>query len=420
MDDKLYEQANPVSKTAVATLFQLAAAGYEKSEEILKRLDFRKEEYSWSLGKKDELEKTCMVANRESRYVALNNAVLQSGCDIVFDLPCGFVHRAFDMIENGKTYVGGDLPEVIRSVQPVIDDMLSPAQKAKVRFSEVDVTNYPSMTDALQGLKGPVCVCTEGLFVYLNTSEKQTVIQNVYRLLRERGGCWITVDPETLARHLAVYSAIAGDRAAEFLSDEMKGFSGESGIDVTGRSSPFLRKKGGNSEKANSSESEQEFTQNGFLVEKIPFVTGTYELRSFSFLQPDVIEKLKKNLSHVHLWKFTVNPDFVSDETQDSGEAFRLKAETGEHTLRFVVSGRLDSLSAPLLLKAWDEKRSSMDIRKAEIDCGNLEYISSAGLRVLLMISKSLTEGPLVLCHTKPEVREILTTTGFADLFQLE
>ena len=420
MDDKLNEQANPVSKTAAATLFQLAGAGYEKSEEILNCLGFEKEEFSWSLGNKDELEKVCMITNRESRYVALNNAVLQTGCDIVLDLPCGFVHRAFDMADNGKTYVGGDLPDVIRAVRPVINAMLPLDQKDKVRFSEVDITNYPSISDALRGLRGPVCVCTEGLFVYLNASEKQTVIQNIYRLLKERGGSWITVDPETLARHLAVYSAISGDRAAEFLQDEMKGFSKESEIDVTGKSTPFLQEKGDKPEEADSSESEQEFVQNGFFVEKIPFVTPNYELRSFSFLQPDVVDKLKKNLSHVHLWKFTVNPDFTSKSILKSGKPFRLKVEAAGNTVHFTVSGRLDSLSSPLLLQKWDEERTARDIRKAEIDCKNLEYISSAGLRVFMMINKNLTESPLVLTHVSPDVKVIITTTGFSDFFQMQ
>ena len=38
-DKELYERANPVSKTAITTLAQRAAAGYEKAAEILKRLN---------------------------------------------------------------------------------------------------------------------------------------------------------------------------------------------------------------------------------------------------------------------------------------------------------------------------------------------------------------------------------------------
>ena len=418
-DNELYEKTSPVSKTAVATLFQLAAAGYEKSAEIAKGLGFQTKEYAWSLGDKDELEKVCMVTNRESRYVALNNAALESGCDIIYDLPCGFVHRAFEMADQGKTYVGGDLPEVIRSLKPVIGRMLSSDQKRKVRFSEVDVTNYLSVNDALKGLEGPVCICTEGLFVYLNTSDKQTVIQNIHRLLKERGGCWITVDPETLARHMAVFTAIAGDRASDILNEEMRGFSKESEVDVTGKSIPFLKKHGSGPEKASNSESEQEFLQNGFLVEKIPFTEGNLTLRSFSFLQPEIIEKLMKNLADVHIWKFTVNPDFAGKEEDKAEESPNIKAVLSESTLHFTLSGRIDSLSAPLLLKLWEKKRASEEFHQVEIDCKDLQYVSSAGLRVLEMIKKELGKGSMALMNVSDEVREILSVTGFEDSFQI-
>ena len=54
MDKELYELANPVSRTAVATLIQLAAAGYKKSGEVLMRLGFHQGEYSWSLWDMEE------------------------------------------------------------------------------------------------------------------------------------------------------------------------------------------------------------------------------------------------------------------------------------------------------------------------------------------------------------------------------
>ncbi len=418
MDKELYEQVNPVPKTAVATLIQLAGAGYEKSEEILRRLGFQKKDYAWSLGDRDELEKICMVTNRESRYVALNNVALESCCDIIYDLPCGFVHRAFDMADKGKTYVGGDLPEVIQSVQPVISRMLTPEQKCKVRFAEVDITNYQSVTDALEGLEGSVCVCTEGLLVYLNASERETVIRNIYRLLRDRGGCWITVDPETVARHMAVFTAIAGDRASAILKKEMSGFSQKSEIDIATSNAQYLQKDSPSEE--DGTESERQYLQNGFLVEKIPFTRGDYELRSFAFLQPEVVDKLKKALSGIHVWKLIPDPDFVPKETEESAKNFSFRTKISKDTLHIVLSGRMDSLSAPSFLKAWEEKEGSEEFHRVEIDCKNLQYISSAGLRVLMMMKKALPGEPIVLLNVTSEVREVLTTTGFADFFQFE
>ena len=55
------------------------------------------------------------------------------------------------------------------------------------------------------------------------------------------------------------------------------------------------------------------------------------------------------------------------------------------------------------------------------MDMKELEYISSAGLRVLMILQKEKPkEGELSLCRLKPAVREIFETTGFDQLFLLE
>ena len=414
MNNELNERVNPVSKTAVATLIQLAAAGYERSAEILKRLGFSERDYAWSLGDRDQLDKTCMVACRESRYVALNRVALDSGCGIIFDLPCGFVHRVFDMLEQGRTYAGGDLPAVISVLRPVILDMLPASQREKARFAETDITNYDSVAAALGRLEGPVCVCTEGLFVYLDEEEKKTVMENIRRLLAERGGCWLTVDPESLARHMAVYTAIAGDRAQEILMKEMQGFTGKSGVDLVGKSEKYLHKGGGEA----GCESTGPYRKNGFLVEKIPFPADC-ELRSYAFLQPDTAEKVRKALTGVHVWKLTADPDYAPKEAGEAEKRFRLRTETEKGSLRFTLSGRLDSLSAPQFLQAWEKEKTAGKIRSVEIGCADLQYVSSAGLRVLMMMRKALPGKPIVLTDVNREVRQILKTAGFEDQFEI-
>lgn len=279
------------------------------------------------------------------------------------------------------------------------------------------------MVGALEGLGSPVCVCTEGLFAYLNDNETKTVIRNIYRLLQKYGGCWITVDPETLARHMAVFTAIAGKQALEILKKEISGFSGESKIDVAGRYTQYLKNNHSTPEEIHNveeeSKNEKDFRENGFLVEKIPFVHGQYDLRSFSFLKDDVIEKLRKALSNVNVWKLTVNPDFVSENPGSPEKNFSLQTKQDGEILSFILTGRMDSLSAPLLLDAWEKESVAQTVQKVIIDCNNLQYVSSAGLRVLMMIKKALPEAPLVLMNVNRPVKEILVTTGFIGLFEI-
>lgn len=80
----------------------------------------------------------------------------------------------------------------------------------------------------------------------------------------------------------------------------------------------------------------------------------------------------------------------------------------------FSLSGRLDSNTSPDF-----EKRLSEVIRQGTrrlvVDFGALDYISSAGLRVILKTTKDIkrAEGLLVLCAMKDYVREVFEIAGF-------
>ena len=82
--------------------------------------------------------------------------------------------------------------------------------------------------------------------------------------------------------------------------------------------------------------------------------------------------------------------------------------------LKIVLSGRLDTITAPGLLSLYKEIENTDKIDGICIDMKNLEYISSAGLRVLLIIRKGIQNGKnLSLVNMTDAVREIIETTGF-------
>ena len=87
--------------------------------------------------------------------------------------------------------------------------------------------------------------------------------------------------------------------------------------------------------------------------------------------------------------------------------------------LTIALDGRLDTTTAPQL---DDELKTSLaGVKKLEIDLGKLEYISSAGLRVLLSAQKVMNkQGEMVVRNVSEEIKEIFEVTGFVDILTIE
>lgn len=93
------------------------------------------------------------------------------------------------------------------------------------------------------------------------------------------------------------------------------------------------------------------------------------------------------------------------------------KIENGSSvTLKLI--GRMDTTTAPILEVAVD---GLSGINRLVLDCAMLEYVSSAGLRVILKAQKKMNKlGSLVLCNVNETIMEVLDITGFADILTIE
>ena len=85
----------------------------------------------------------------------------------------------------------------------------------------------------------------------------------------------------------------------------------------------------------------------------------------------------------------------------------------------FALEGRLDTVTSPDLEK---ELKASLDgVKELVMDFENLEYISSAGLRVLLSAQKNMAkQGSMKLIHVSDVIMEIFEVTGFVDILTIE
>ena len=85
----------------------------------------------------------------------------------------------------------------------------------------------------------------------------------------------------------------------------------------------------------------------------------------------------------------------------------------------FALSGRLDTTTAPQLQETLIPEFDAA--KQVELDFAELSYVSSAGLRVLLMGQKTAKAkgGAMTLSHVSPEIMEVFEMTGFADMLTI-
>ncbi|MBR1702861.1 MAG: STAS domain-containing protein [Lachnospiraceae bacterium] len=98
----------------------------------------------------------------------------------------------------------------------------------------------------------------------------------------------------------------------------------------------------------------------------------------------------------------------------------QISKERKEDRLEWALSGRLDTVTAPQLQEAV--KTDLEGVRNLTIDMAALEYITSAGLRVLLQASKKLGAlgGTVAIQNANKEIREVFKITGFDTILHVQ
>ena len=87
--------------------------------------------------------------------------------------------------------------------------------------------------------------------------------------------------------------------------------------------------------------------------------------------------------------------------------------------LEIALEGRLDTMTAPELEAELNNTLQNAD--SLVLDFSKLEYISSAGLRVLLSAHKAMSnKGGMKIMNVNEIVREVFEVTGFADILTIE
>ncbi len=96
-----------------------------------------------------------------------------------------------------------------------------------------------------------------------------------------------------------------------------------------------------------------------------------------------------------------------------------IRMEKQADKLLLAPEGRLDTVTAPELEKTIKENLDG--VTALTFDLADLEYVSSAGLRVLLSAQKAMNgQGEMKLCNVNETIMEIFEVTGFSDILTIE
>ena len=95
-----------------------------------------------------------------------------------------------------------------------------------------------------------------------------------------------------------------------------------------------------------------------------------------------------------------------------------IKKTLEDSKLIVALEGRLDTTTAPELEEALKDELEKVD--SITCDFEKLEYISSAGLRVLLTAQKTMNaKGAMTICNVNSDIMEVFDITGFGDILTI-
>lgn len=425
----LRERTNPVFNTARATLLQLAQAGHAEAAMMAEKLGLDLAAMTASDEGKKAMSQS-NVAILELRYRSMNAFIQATGAKTIVDLPCGYTPRALEDFLADTRYIACDLPAVAEEMGPLVERVLAQrGEKRDVAYHGVDATNYASLRAALEGAQGPLCITTEGLLMYFTQSELAAVMDNIRRILEEFGGVWITQDPEVVRVYIAMTVVVMSDPATAGAAVAAL----DSGVDMNavlkarqGEQSTLLATKASFGASTNvmtvKGAPEQLAAAKDFLRAhglKAELTPVAERMPALGSLPPEKADLARKAMERISVW--TISPDGAAVPLAGVGsDAFGVSIQARGGVMDVALRGRVDSLTAPDFLAAYEKAAGAMELTDVRLDVSELAYISSAGLRVVLMMIKAVQPGHVAVSGASETVREILTQTGYTDMLTME
>ena len=391
---------NPTYLTAKSTVFLLAVAGNEDAKRMIAGLGLEdalsRRDPSDTLVSENDAKAlmTGVAVAIEARYAALSRTLKNDGCKNLLDVACGYTPRAIFCKNNGL-----DVPVVAEELQSFADK----EGLGKV-YHGGDATNAASLSAAVEGFEGEVLISSEGLLGYLSTSEFEQLLDGIRRILEKHSGAFVTSDMGVNYELFATANMSSPEAydASRRRTMEQSDIYNEGVVHMDHEKvKAFIEAR-------------------GFKVEILPFYYGDENLSMLQAIPESWREKYLDLLKNARVWKLTLDPNYTQKASVSGAEKIEnltVDYKTTGDVLEMTVSGRIDTISAPAILKVFDECGDG--ISSVKVKAKELEYISSAGLRTMMIMVKKLGEGSVTVEGASDDVKEIFAVTGFDGIIPL-
>jgi O-methyltransferase involved in polyketide biosynthesis len=133
----------------------------------------------------------------ENRYWSIDQLLSDLPITNILELSSGFSFRGLDITrQNQSYYIDTDLPEVITTKKEFISTLKNNnIHSGKLELLPLNALDEKQFNEVVNRFPaGEIVILNEGLLMYLDNNEKETLLKIIHDILKERGGYWITAD----------------------------------------------------------------------------------------------------------------------------------------------------------------------------------------------------------------------------------
>jgi hypothetical protein len=138
------------------------------------------------------------VLHFENRYWSIDHLLEDLPLRNILELSAGYSFRGLDLVQRKNYhYIDTDLPDMITQKKELIKrlDKDNKAKKGQLEMLPLNVVDEKQFHEVINHFSpGEIAIVNEGLLVYLNQNEKEKLCGIIRRVLKEKGGYWITGD----------------------------------------------------------------------------------------------------------------------------------------------------------------------------------------------------------------------------------